>query len=382
MPRPKKEKPNRSDGRFEVKITTGKTFEGKLIRKSFYSEISKADAQRQAEEYKINSRVSEITGRAPEDEHNITFCEWAERYIEIYKRPNVTDDTYRQELSRYKMYIKPYFKNAYLTDVRSADIAALFGTSEVRKKSSSVQVKIKNLLFGIFDMALDNELVFKNPVRKIDLGKYKKVHEKSVYDSKQIKTAVEYCLDHPSCALLGILIKTGMRRGELLALDFDDIDLDKKVIYISKSYRDGAKIAPPKTEAGNREIPIDNDTVKLLSEINRNIDYIKGRKTHIAEVCPYVVHSFRGLRITPSNWYKRDYKKMMDELSTACGIPALTPHELRHTCGTELYRSGVDLRTIQHVMGHATLEITSGLYIHTDLDTMRKMMKLDDDIGA
>ena len=78
MPRPKKEQPNRKDGLYEVKITTGKTLDGKLIRKSFYSSISKDDARRQAEEWKINQKVDKQTG-------NI-FVEKSVTFADVYKR--------------------------------------------------------------------------------------------------------------------------------------------------------------------------------------------------------------------------------------------------------------------------------------------------------
>ena len=76
MPRPKKEKPNREDGRYEVKIVVGKTLQGKLIRKSFYSTISKADAKRQADEWRINQKVAEQTGSVFVQKQ-YTFSEWA-----------------------------------------------------------------------------------------------------------------------------------------------------------------------------------------------------------------------------------------------------------------------------------------------------------------
>ena len=64
MPRPKKEKPNRGDQRYEVKITVGKTLDGKLLRKSFYSTKSKADAQAQAEQYKMAQEAARLTGHS------------------------------------------------------------------------------------------------------------------------------------------------------------------------------------------------------------------------------------------------------------------------------------------------------------------------------
>ena len=115
MPRPKKEQPNRKDGLYEVKITTGKTLDGKLIRKSFYSSISKDDARRQAEEWRINQKVAQQTGNIFV-EKSVTFADWARKWLEIYKKPNVSANTYKLTyLNSVEKHLIPYFKNAELS---------------------------------------------------------------------------------------------------------------------------------------------------------------------------------------------------------------------------------------------------------------------------
>ena len=80
MPRPKKKQPNRSDGRYEIKITLGKDINGKPIRKSFYSDISKDDASEKAEAYKLERKIADITGKGYVD-RNVTFKEWSETWL-------------------------------------------------------------------------------------------------------------------------------------------------------------------------------------------------------------------------------------------------------------------------------------------------------------
>lgn len=93
MGRPKKEKPNHSSGMYEVKVTIGHDFNGKLIRKSFYSSISKPDARAKAEEYKINQAVFEATGEKAEPSI-MTFETWANKWLETYKKGIVKEHTY------------------------------------------------------------------------------------------------------------------------------------------------------------------------------------------------------------------------------------------------------------------------------------------------
>ena len=90
MGRPKKEKPNRKDGCYEVKITIGKTFDGKPIRKSFYSTKSKEDAKAKAEQYKIEQAVQERTGESTRESRTI-FSTWAREWLQTYKKGKVKE---------------------------------------------------------------------------------------------------------------------------------------------------------------------------------------------------------------------------------------------------------------------------------------------------
>lgn len=67
----------------------------------------------------------------------------------------------------------------------------------------------------------------------------------------------------------------------------------------------------------------------------------------------------------------------MVNMEKEIGIPILTPHELRHTYGTLLRENGVDIYTIQKVMGHSDISVTADIYVHNDINVFRKQMKLD-----
>ena len=122
MARPKKEKPNRSDGRYEVKTIIDHTTDGKAIYKSFYSTVSKADAQAKAQEFLINKEAEKRTGIV-ETSQSITLAEWAYKWLEIYKKPNVTDNSYRDTyLNTVSKHIVPYFNKTPLIDIKPIDI--------------------------------------------------------------------------------------------------------------------------------------------------------------------------------------------------------------------------------------------------------------------
>jgi len=125
MGRPKKEKPNRSDGRYEIKICIGERFDGTKIMKSFYSRISKEDAKAKAEQYKIEQAVSEITGMQYQST-DISFDIWAKRVLESLKG-TVKDSSYNLTYKNAILnHLIPYFGKRKMSVIKQIDIQEYF----------------------------------------------------------------------------------------------------------------------------------------------------------------------------------------------------------------------------------------------------------------
>ena len=121
----KKEKPNRSDQRYEVKLTVGRTLDGKLIRKSFCSSTGKVDAQAQAEHYKVQQEATRLTSHSFVSRET-NFAKWPRIWLEIYKNPTVKANTYggTYQGGPVENHLIPYFGKADLDDIRPAGIQA------------------------------------------------------------------------------------------------------------------------------------------------------------------------------------------------------------------------------------------------------------------
>ena len=126
MGRPKKEKPNHASGMYEVKITIGHTFDGKPIRKSFYSSVSKSAAKAKAEQFKIDQAVSMQTD-TPFVSKKECFDTWAIKWLETYKLNKVKENTYTATYKTHiERYLIPYFKKAKLAEIKQIDIQNYF----------------------------------------------------------------------------------------------------------------------------------------------------------------------------------------------------------------------------------------------------------------
>lgn len=359
MPRPKKAAPNRANGTYEYKATIGRTFDGKAIRKSFYSPISLEDAKRKAEEYKIQRTVIETFGATEETVSDISFADWSKKWLAVYKKPYVTDNTYRLTYENFVVkHIIPYFGNAKLKNIRSIDVQQFFDKKHTELSQSSLD-KIHICLFGIFDKAIDNDLIVKNPVKNVVYKSIKDKNIKSVWTDEQIIIAKQFFADKlPEVVLM---LDTGLRRGEMLGLMWSDIDFENKTLTVRRSVTDkqrgGVEISPPKMES-YRIIPIQTSLCELLDKLPRSSEY----------VFPNSLNTVQSPRI----FSKRLKKAMCALCKQHPEIPQLTAHEMRHTRGTQLRRNGTDIYTIQKIMGHKDINVTANIYVHDEVEATRK----------
>lgn len=367
MGRPKKEQPNHGD-LYEIKITIGRGVDGKPLRKSFYSPQSKEDARAKAKQWQIEKAVSEQTGETF-IEKSIAFAEWANKWLEVYKKPNVDINTYHMTYEQtVRNHLIPHFGKADIKSIKPVDVQKFFDDNS--HFSESVLKKFHMCLNGIFETAIENDLCMKNPVRHAVAKSRRKKNVKHVYSDEQIVTVKAYAKSH--MPEVYVLLCTGVRRGELVGLQWKDFSTEEKAVSVKRSVADiqghsseRIKINPPKW-GSYRTIPVDDECTEFVKTLPHNGEYIfPNRKGNIQ---------------SPNTWSEK-LKQFMDRLhAEQPDIPALTAHELRHTFGTALRRRGVDIYTIQKVMGHKDINMTAEIYVHNELDTLRENMKITTDL--
>lgn len=361
MPRPKKEQPNHAGGLYEVKITTGKTLDGNLIRKSFYSSISKEDARKQAEEWKINQEVA-LRSNLPLVDKSCTFEEWAKIWLETYKKPRVKphtyDCTYRINVQKYMI---PYFRKARMADITQTNVQEYLNKHCFLAQSNLK--RHKSILHSIFEQALLNDVCYKNPVQDVTYKSQKPEIEKLAYTQEQSQYAQEYARNHDGGLFVYLVLNTGLRRSEALGLMWGDIDYVQKIISVKRAITPDTVKAHDgelKSKSSRRIIPVSGEFIEYMKKFKKTEGFILGTETDFCTVDAF-------------DWH---YKKFMTEMSHELGIPYLTPHELRHSYGSVLYERGVDIYTISKVMGHADISITAKIYVHSTADSLRKSLKL------
>lgn len=390
MERPRKEKPKHSNGMYEYKATIGHTFDGKPIRKSFYSSTSKAAAKAKADEYIVNTRVAEQTGEVYCD-NKVTFKKQAETVLKI-KKDKVRQNTYELHWKNVvENHLLPYFGNARLIDIRKNDIELYL---QAKKELAKTTLKSHlNVLNEIFNNAVDNDIIAKNPCSNIHVEVGTKTPEKQVYTKEQADFVLEYCKHHRFGLEIDLLLRYGLSRSEMLGIMWEDIDLENKTIAIRQGVTNGQGagnqrviVSDTKNKYRNRIIAISDDTVNLIRNQPKTITLGKNlhKKTAGREVrTEFLIYNRFGNVCSPDKWYTRHYKVFMKDMreyylnqDKPIDIPILNPHELRHTRASIWVNEGKNLFAIADQMGWSDLDMLRKRYAHGDINQLRKQLDL------
>ena len=229
---------------------------------------------------------------------------------------------------------------------------------------------IHALLLSSFELAVADDIIRKNPAYKA-LNRQgtpqKQKKALSISQQQQLTSFAEnsltYMLYFP---MIQILLGTGCRRGELLALTWSDVDMEQKEFHISS----------PKTEAGNRTIPM-NESVYEAFVMQKKLNFMQGiRRTVVIDgKSDFIFITKNGNPLNPQRINKilsnmvADYNEQEEWLAKkeqrkADLLPHITAHILRHTACTRMMEIGINMKVIQYIMGHSDIGITMNIYTH------------------
>lgn len=318
----------------------------------------KAKAQQAQSNFKANG--STVFKRVKVTTYRELTDLWLENY-QMTVKPQTLVST-RQFL---KNHILPVFGDMQLDKIHIAHIQSWVNKLAFKIVNYGVAASINK---RILQYGVSMQLIPFNPAREVILPRPQKAgaNRTKFIDKEDLKTFLDYMERLAPTAynyyydsvLYKLLLATGCRYGEAVALEWSDIDFNSATISITKTYNRIVKqVGTPKSKAGIRTISIDNKTILMLKQYrNRQ----RQAFMEIGSPAPALVFS-----TTVSQYPNSDARtKSLRYRCKEAGIPQFTFHAFRHTHASLLLNAGISYKELQHRLGHATLAMTMDTYSH------------------
>ena len=347
----------RKDGRWECRISLG-SVGGKRKYKSYYG------ATEQEAEYKMMLDCQAVQHHAAVTEMTVKDLSTEWLYVTRNRIKESTAANYRMKLDK---HILPAFEDKNVAMISAKDIYAFIESKLKSGLSARYVTDIIVLLKSIYRYAC-REYAVRNVLDGIVLPK-KKHTEVKVLNNEQQKALTAYLNSNRSTTTLGVALSlyTGVRIGELCALQWQDIDLVNSTLTVRKTIQRiqifGGKhkteliITEPKSANSLRTIPIPDCIMPMLKQFaDKSGAYV------ISGTCKPV---------EPRTMQNR-FKRILDNAN----LPSINYHSLRHAFATGALELGFDIKTLSEILGHSSVEVTLNRYIHSSMDRKRACMNL------
>lgn len=302
--------------------------------------------------------VMVLTGKKenPNDIKSYNFKEFSDIFFSNYIH-EVREHTYERNVKHYNNHILPYFKNDLITDINPLKIEKWQNILRSKYKIQTVK-KFRSILYSIFERAYINDLITFNPLSKVKLLTKKDCFEiKNEPVSPFSNDEMNIILTNSNGYMnnfIKLMFATGMRPGEIIALTWDKIDFDRKLISVEKTTVAG-KIGDVKTISSFRKIDMLKNAEEALIkqlDLTKNYKYVFINQSKK----PFFSHDIINI----------NFKKTLNDNN----IKERSLYNIRHTFASQLISKGINIVWVSKMLGHKDVSIT--------LNTYTKFIKEDD----
>ncbi len=342
-------------------------------------------------EVELAKFVTEVQNGLVIDGKSLRFSEFTEIWKRDYGSKELAPTTYKRYCRMLETRLLPYFGHFYINKIKPTDIMKFYDllqkdTQLVRKSGNNGEKTKKplsgktilehhRLLRAMLHKAVYWQLIVSNPAERVQAPKARKPKRRS-YDDEQTKILLEnlelLSIEDTKYKVAIILtIFTGVRLGELMGLEWQDVDFKNGIISINRSSQYlsdmGVFTKTPKTESSIREIAIPEFIISLLEEYKLWYEEQKSIYGELWSNSDRLFVQADGKPMHPSSiskWFVR--------YVSTIGLPVINFHGLRHTNASLLVAQNVDIAVISARLGHAQISTTLDFYVHPLLSHNRK----------
>ena len=376
----------RGKNSYRLTVSEGFDLNGKpmIHRKTVHG--TKKDA-----EVELAKFVTEVQNGLIIDGKSLKFSEFTEIWKRDYGSKELAPSTYKRYCRMLETRLLPYFGHFYINKIKPTDIMKFYDLLEkdtqlVRKKgnngsktkkplSGKTILEHHRLLRAMLHKAVYWQLIVANPAERVQPPKARKPKRRS-YDDEQTKILLEnleqLSIEYTKYKVAIILtVFTGVRLGELMGLEWQDVDFKNGIISINRSSQYladmGVFTKVPKTESSIREIAIPEFIISLLEEYKLWYEEQKSIYSELWTNSDRLFVQADGKPMHPSTISKW-FVKYVGQI----GLPVINFHGLRHTNASLLVAQNIDIAVISARLGHAQISTTLDFYVHPLLSHNRK----------
>lgn len=397
---------------YQITVSNGRKADGSQIVETatFTPDPDKTEKQnRKALEIFALKFEEQVKSGKYLDGEKITFLEFSQRYLEEYATQHLDQNTLAQYTTLLRLHINPAIGHLKFSKVQPRNLNTLYNQLLRERKdgrpggySTKTIRHIHNTISAVYTVAVRWNVVMDNPCERVEPPKAsnsktikhftleqaeaflealnkgfkvstkahdriddtgKEYHVNSYTEDKNIPTQFK--------VLFNLALFCGMRRGELVALEWSDFDFNKNTVSVTKSTSQvNGKVVtkPPKTESSNRIISVPPSVMALVKDCRKEQMEYRLSIGSAWEGDNYVFIQWNGKRMYPSTPYgmfKNIIRWHNDSIEDdSQKLPDIPLHGLRHTSATLLISQNIDVRTVAGRLGHAQASTTTDIYSH------------------
>ena len=348
----------RKDGRWEGRYTAGHDPEtGKAIYKNV---LGKTQAEVKE---KLKQAIGETQALDITKTGKYTVGEWMEVWFQDYAKIKVRPSSHQTYQGYIHNHIRPNIGEIPLEKLTSLDLQKFYKKLLTQGRVDRVEAKgqpkglsaktvrnIHQILSSALKLAQEQRLILTNPAEGCALPRVEHQEMKTL-TTVQLASFFREARESGVFELYYLELATGLRRGELLGLKWEDVDLERGDLRVRRqvSRINGEVVeAPLKTKNAYRTLPLAEDTVSVLKEQRKKVGN-----------SPWVFPSSNGGPISPDS-----VLHMLHRVLKRAGLPKVRFHDLRHTFATLALQNGVDVKTVSGMLGHFSAGFTLDTYAH------------------
>ena len=364
----------RKDGRWEGRYTAGHDPEtGKAIYKNVLGR-SQAEVKE-----KLKQAIGETQALDVTKVGKYTIGQWMEVWFQDYAKIKVRPSSHQTYQGYIHNHIRPNIGDIPLEKLTSLDLQKFYKKLLAKGRVDRVEAKgqpkglsaktvrnIHQILSSALKLAQEQRLILTNPAEGCALPRVEHQEMKTL-TTVQLASFFREARESGVFELYYLELATGLRRGELLGLKWEDVDLEPGDLRVRRqvSRINGEVVeAPLKTKNAYRTLPLAEDTVSVLKEQRKKVGN-----------SPWVFPSPNGGPISPDS-----VLHMLHRVLKRAGLPKVRFHDLRHTFATLALQNGVDVKTVSGMLGHFSAGFTLDTYAHITSAAQRQAAKTMENI--